>query len=108
MLIKHIAALILLSLLMLLAGNFFTSLLNEIMQLHHWFAKELSHIFTSQEAGRWLRDLLAMLALPALAGLIPCGIYWSLKRKYMPYTLYVIWLVWIIQAVAILLTGSYW
>jgi sulfite exporter TauE/SafE len=108
MLIKHIAALILLSLLILLAGSFFTSLLNEVTNIHHWFIKLLSHIFTSQDTARWLRDLLAMLALPALAGLIPCGVYWSLKRKPMPYTLYVIWLVWIIQAVAILLTRSYW
>jgi hypothetical protein len=101
MVLRHTAALIILSLLILFIPHALYSLMQSLDSAYQFIVDELDVIFNTSGIGDVLRHLIAILLIPLLAGGIPAGIYWASKRRKMPYTIQIIWIVWIAQAVAV-------
>lgn len=102
--IKHLVALlslIILSVVIIFATPYVQSGLLALLSAHDWIANTLKDVFTGGQAGDVTRQLIALLAIPLLAGLIPAFIYWLIKRKGFAYFIDFVWVTWLIQAVTL-------
>ena len=63
---------------------------------YHFFAVKLSHIFAGGHIARVIREVIALLIVPAVVGLIVAAVYWLIKRKLNPALMLVVWIVWVI------------
>lgn len=106
MIVKHIAALIILSLALLFANDLVRMLLHEIVSLHDWFSSLLGEIFSGGKVGDGLKQLITLFIFPGLIAGVPAGIYYGIKKHPMPHILLTFWAAWTVQAVAITLTSS--
>ena len=106
MIVKNIAALIILSLVILFANDLVRMVLHEIVSLYSWFDSLLGQIFSSGQIGNSLKQLITIFILPGLITGIPAGIYYGIKKRPMPHILITFWAAWTVQAVAITLTSS--
>ncbi len=101
--LKQIIALIILSLIVIFCMPFIQQGLHAAVAAHNWIDEQLKQVFSAGAAGNTIRELLALLAIPALAGLLPAGVYWLIKRHWFPWTLEIIWVVWLMEATALVL-----
>jgi hypothetical protein len=107
MLIKHIAALVILTLIVLLAHGFIHSGFGLWMDLQSWLSNYLSEVFSNGGAGGWIKKILAFLAVPLVVTFVPAGIYWCMKRSTMPHIKEIFWSLWIIQTMIFILNPSF-
>ncbi len=107
MLIKHIAALVVLTLIVLLAHSFIHTGFGVWMDLQSWLANYLGDVFSSSGAGGWIKKILAFLAVPLFVTFVPAGIYWCIKRHSMPNIKEIFWVLWIIQAMIFILNPAF-
>lgn len=103
---KHIIALVIISLLVLLLSHYVYIVISHIAAVHDWFSDDLKIIFTASSVGKWFRELFAMLALPLIVGLVPAGLYWGMKKQPMPYLVELIWVVWLVQTTAVIIMAN--
>jgi hypothetical protein len=101
--LKHIIAIILLTLLVILATPQVHAVVAALVAGHDWIAETLKSVFAGGTAGKILKELIASLAIPLIVGLIPAGIYWLVKRSWFPYYMTCVWVVWLIQTSALLI-----
>jgi hypothetical protein len=101
--IKHIIAIVVLSLLIILTMSHVQTLLQALLSAHDWIATILKEVFSDGATGNATRELLASLAIPFIAGLIPAALYWLAKRSWFPYFMSVVWVVWLIQTSALVI-----
>jgi hypothetical protein len=99
--IKHIAALILLSLVVILTMSHVQEVLNALLAAHQWISQTLTDVFSGGQAGNLIRELIALLCLPLVIGLVPVGIYWLAKRSFFPYFMNFVWVMWLIEVTAL-------
>ncbi|MBA3661376.1 MAG: hypothetical protein H0W64_06590 [Gammaproteobacteria bacterium] len=104
--LKQIAALVLLSTLIVFAMNYAQQAVQWLMDAHNWVAQVLTDVFTVGQAGNIARGLLAILAIPVLIALVPTLIYWAVRRHWFPYFLEIVWVVWLVQAGALLMSQA--
>jgi hypothetical protein len=100
--LKHIIAIILLSVLVVIAMPYAQSGLNALLAAHDWIADTLKQVFSGGEAGNITRQLIALLSVPLLVGLIPAILYWFARRKWFPYFMELVWVTWLIQTSALI------
>ncbi len=101
--LKHILALILISILVILTMPYAQQGLQWILAGHNWVADTLTSVFSGGQAGDITRKLLALLAIPVVIGLIPVIIYWLTKRAWFPYFIQIVWVMWLIQTAALVI-----
>lgn len=101
--LKHLVAIILLTLLVILATPQVHAVVAALVAGHDWIAETLKSVFAGGTAGKILRELMASLAIPLLIGLIPAGIYWLAKRHWFPFYMEIVWVVWLIQTSALVI-----
>ena len=101
--IKHIIAIVLLSVLIILSTAHVQTVLQALLAAHDWVANILKDVFSDGASGNATRELFAALAIPFLAGLIPAGIYWLARRSWFPYFMTVVWVTWLIQTSALVI-----
>ena len=77
--------------------------LDYIGQAHVFLSKQLSYVFAGGKIGQLIRHSVVLFLVPVIAGFIPGGIYWAVKRSTMPYQAHLIWLLWVMLATAIAL-----
>ena len=106
MIIKNIAALIILSLITLFASDLVRSLLHEIIGLHGFFDGLVGQVFSGGTVGNALRQLITIFIFPGLVVGVPAGIYYLMKKRTMPHSLIAFWAAWTVQAVAITLSSG--
>jgi hypothetical protein len=99
--LKQIFLIIFASIVIIFFTPFLQHVLHMIVASHDWINNQLKQVFSVGEAGRIIRELLAMLAVPVLVSIFPAAIYWLIKRAWFPWTLEIIWVVWLMQATAI-------
>lgn len=99
--IKQIAALIALSIVLVLGMSYAQQGLEMLIGAYNWVSDLLSNVFSGGQAGNILRGLIALLAIPVLVGLVPTAIYYALKRSKFPYFMEIVWVMWLIQAGAL-------
>jgi hypothetical protein len=107
MFIKHLAALVILTLIVLLAHGVMHTGLGLWMDLQSWLANYLAEVFSESGAGGWIKKILTFLAVPLVATFIPAGIYWCIKRRSIAHLTEIFWILWIIQAVIFILNASF-
>jgi hypothetical protein len=99
--IKHIAALILLSLVVILTMSHVQEVLNALLSAHQWISQTLTDVFSGGQAGNLIRQMIALLCLPLVIGLVPVGIYWVARRSFFPYFMNFVWVMWLIEVTAL-------
>lgn len=99
--LKNLIAIILLSILILLAASYAQQGINLLVSLHQWIIGLMSNIFTGSEAGTLAKKLIALLAIPFITALIPVILYWAMKRKGFSFFMPIVWVVWLIQTTAL-------
>jgi hypothetical protein len=100
--LKHVLAIIILSIVIILAMPYAQSALHYLVSAHDWLSDLLKEVFSGGQAGNIIRELLALLAIPVAVSLVPIIIYWIAKRSWFPYWMEVIWVVWLIQTSALI------
>jgi hypothetical protein len=101
--IKHITALVLLSIVVILTMANIQVILNGFMAAHHWISQTLTDVFSGGPAGSVTRQLIAILCLPLVIGMVPAAIYWFAKRSFFPYFMTFVWATWLIEVTALVL-----
>ncbi|MDR3490459.1 MAG: hypothetical protein P4M12_00285 [Gammaproteobacteria bacterium] len=101
--LKHIAALLVFSTLILMAMPQAQIGLHVLLAGHDWVAETLKQVFSPGIPGNLIRELLALLAIPVLVGLIPSILYWLVRREWMPYFFQLVWVTWLIQTAALVI-----
>jgi hypothetical protein len=101
--IKHIIAIILVSIAVILAMPSAQHGLEIILSAHDWVSETLKNVFSVGQTGDLIRQLIALLAVPVLVGLIPAVVFWLTRRKWFTYFMECIWVVWLIQAAALVM-----
>jgi hypothetical protein len=99
--LKHIAAIILLSILIILTMANVQVILNSLLAAHQWISQTLTDVFSGGPAGNLTRQLIALLCLPLLIGLIPVAVYWLAKRSFFPYFMTFVWASWLVEVTAL-------
>ncbi len=101
--LKHIIAILLLSILIVLTMPYAQIGLQAMVSLHDMIAEALTLVFSGGQAGNITRKLIALLSVPLLAGLIPACIYYLVKRSWFPYFIEFVWVTWLVQTAAIVI-----
>lgn len=101
--LKHIIILILLSLLIVLFMPYAQDGLQAIITAHDWISDMLLQVFSGGQAGNITRQLIALLAIPIIAGLIPVIIFWMVKRRWLPCFMTIVWVMWLLQTSALVI-----
>lgn len=60
----------------------------------------LAKIFQSGPTGIKIQKIITLMIVPLIFTGIPAVIYWSVKRKLMPYFYHVLWLIWLITLIS--------
>lgn len=107
MLLKHIAALVILTVIVLLGHEAIHTGLGLWMDLQAWLANYLGDIFSGSGAGGWIKKVLTFLAVPLFVTFVPAGIYWCAKRSTMPRIKEIFWILWTIQTIIFCLNTSF-
>lgn len=101
--LKQLIALIVLSVAIILSMSYAQQGMQWLIDAHTYISQLLTDVFSPAHAGSLARGLIALLAIPLLAGLIPTVAYWLVRRHWFPYFMQIVWAVWLIQAGALVI-----
>jgi uncharacterized membrane protein len=104
--IKHIVAIVALSILVILTMPHIQTGLQALLSLHDWISETLKIVFSDGQAGNVSRELIASLSVPFLVGIIPAGLYWIVKRSLLPHFILIVWVTWLVQTSALVILYS--
>ena len=99
--LKHIIALLALSALVILGMSYAQQVVQAMLTAHEWIANLLMQVFNGGKAGSMMRDLIALLAIPVCAAVIPLTLYGLIKKHTFPYFMEIAWIVWLVQVGAL-------
>lgn len=101
--LKNITALIVFSILILMAMPHVQIGLHALLAGHDWIAENLKQVFTAGIPGNLIRELIALLALPLLIGFVPAFLYWLVRRQWLSCFMHLVWIIWLIQTAALVI-----
>jgi hypothetical protein len=101
--IKHIVAIIVLSIVIVLTMSHLQPVLVALLSAHNWIGETLKEVFSGGMVGDVIRQLIALLCIPLLAGFIPAAIYWLAKRSWFPYFMDFVWVTWLVETAALII-----
>lgn len=78
-----------------------------LVSAHSWVSEILTSVFNGGHAGSIARELVALLAIPLIAGLIPGILFFLLRKYWLPCFMEIVWIVWLLQAGALLVNYVY-
>lgn len=100
--LKQIIALVVFSLAVILCMSYAKHAMDLLLNAHNWVSNMLMNVFSSDQAGNLVRNLLALISIPILVAFVPAVTYWIIKRNWFPYFMPVVWIVWLIQVGALM------
>ena len=83
----------------------FSVFLQGMEHAHDILTNKMSTIFAGSIAGLYVKETLALIIIPSLIGFIPAAIYWTIKRKTVPYLMTIIWIAWLMLATTLAVHG---
>ena len=101
--LKHVAAIVILSILVITSMTYAQQGLNYLLSAHDWLSEMLTDVFSGGNTGNLIRQLLALLIIPVLIGFVPAFIYWLVKRHWFPYFMELVWAIWLVQTAALVI-----
>lgn len=99
--VKHIIAIILLSVVILFTMAYAQQGLELLISVHDWISEILTEVFSDGDIGDISRQLIALLVVPVIIGLIPAVIYWIIHHSWFPYFMQFVWVIWLVQTAAL-------
>ncbi|EKD73793.1 MAG: hypothetical protein ACD_45C00183G0009 [uncultured bacterium] len=102
--LKHIIAITVISLIIIISMPYTQQMLQYVVAAHDWISDMLKEVFSVDQAGDIIRQLIALLVIPLVVSLIPAIIYWLARRQKLPYFMELVWVVWLVQTAAIVIT----
>ena len=100
--IKHVIAIVLLSVAIILTMTYAQQGVQFLLDAHEWVSNILTDVFSGGQTGNLLRGLIALLTIPVIVGLIPALAYWAARRQWFPYFMQTVWVVWLVQVGALI------
>lgn len=100
--IKKLIALLGVSFALIFFFPYAEQLISWLLEAYQRVTTLLSEVFAGGQLGNHAREFIAILVIPAIAGLIPIIFYSLWRRQLFPYFMDVVWFVWLIQAGALL------
>jgi hypothetical protein len=101
--LRHVLALIIFSILIILFRSEFAVFLHYIGYWHSWLGEKMLLLFSTSTTGELVSHVLALVLIPILIALIPAFLYWVIRRHEMPYLAIVTWILWIILSTIVVL-----
>jgi len=101
--LKQLIALMVLSVAIILSMSYAQQGMQWLINTHAFISQLLTDVFSPAHAGNLARGLIALLAIPLLAGFIPTVVYWLVRRHWFPYFMQIVWVVWLMQAGALII-----
>jgi len=93
--LRHIALLILLSIIAIFLLHEIGLLLNILVYLHNMIAHFLAGIFSNSSMGKLLSRAISLMLTPLIITALPGFIYWLLARRELDYVYLIAWIVWV-------------
>ncbi len=93
--LRHIASLVLLSVVAIFLLHEIGLLLNILVYLHGIISHFLDQIFSNSALGRLFSHAIGLMLTPIIITAIPGFIYWLITRRELNYVYLIAWLVWI-------------
>lgn len=100
--IKQVILLIVASIASIFFKNQLVQGIHFLLYSHHQLADTLTGIFATDQTGRMIHDVIALLLIPVVIGGILSLAHWLVKKRPMPHTLAVMWVIWAILVTALL------
>lgn len=100
--LKQVIVILLLTVLSIMFKSQLSHALDAIVGFHNYLASTLHVIFSDDEVGRLIQDMIALLVIPLLCGLLVTLGFWFVKRAAMPHMMAVIWMVWLVLIVTMI------
>ncbi len=99
--IKHIVAIIVISIIVIVGMPYVQQGLHILIAVHDWLSNLLTDVFSGGQAGNITRQLITLLAIPVVVALIPTVIFWLARRMWFPYFMELVWIIWLVQTSAL-------
>ncbi len=100
--VKHFILILSLTALGVMFRNELVHALDGLVLIHNYIAQTLHLVFSNDQVGRLIQDMVSLLAIPLVAGFCVAIIFWILKKAAMPHTISVIWVLWLILVTTML------
>jgi hypothetical protein len=94
--IKKSLIYLLLSILVVLFAKYVHLAIVYIDMIYVYIMLQLASIFSINETGLLIRNVLVLALIPTLIAGIPALIYYVIKKQTMPYFMEIVWLLWLI------------
>ncbi len=101
--LKNIAAILILSVVIILGMPYAQQGLQLILSGHAWISDVLTNVFSGDTAGNIIHQLIALLIIPVVVAFVPAIIYWIIKRTWFPYFMELVWVIWLVQTSALVI-----
>lgn len=79
--------------------------LGSLVYVHNYIAQGLHAVFSDDNAGRLIQDIISLLFIPIIVGLIVAMMFLLFKREAVTHTMAVIWVVWLVLLVTMITNG---
>ncbi len=77
-----------------------------LLALHDLIAKDLTFFFSGRPIGRIIQGIIALLAIPLVAGGASAAGFWLVKHVSMPHMMATIWVMWLVMLIIVLASGT--
>lgn len=77
-----------------------------LLSAHAYVSTLLTDVFSGGNAGNIARGLVAMLAIPVLAGFIPSLLFFLVRKRWCPCFMEIVWIIWLLQVSALVMTSG--
>lgn len=101
--LKHILALLILSVLVILLLHPFALLVYATIYLHNLIMHLLSGVFAGDYLGMILKQSIGLVIVPMIFTVLPGLIYWLITRREVGYFYWLTWAFWLMLVTAIAL-----
>lgn len=100
--LKQVILVILLSVLSIMFKSQLSHALDAVVGFHNLLASKLHIIFSDDEVGLLIQDMIALLLIPLLFGGVVTASFWLFKRSSMPHMMGVFWVLWLVLVVTMI------
>lgn len=100
--IKQIILLIAASIASIFFKNQLVDGVHFLLYSHDHLAGFLTGIFASDQTGRMIHDVIALLLIPIVIGCAVSVAYYLVRKKPWPHTLTIMWVIWAVLVTALL------
>ncbi len=104
--VKQGILILLLSIIAVFLQDQLAHVVRALLALHDLIAKDLTFFFSGHPIGRVVQGIIALLAIPLIAGGASAAGFWLVKHVSMPHMMATIWVMWLVMLIIVLASGT--